>query len=106
MLGVALAGLAVNAVGAAVLARSSHDDLNVSAALRHVVADLLGSVGVIVAAAIVLTTGWNEADSIVSIVIGVLVLGSAWPVLRDSGRILLESTPKGLDAGDVARRMR
>ena len=106
MLGVALAGLLVNAVGATVLARSSHDDLNVSAALRHVVADLLGSVGVIAAAVIVLTTGWNGADPIVSIVIGVLVLASAWPVLRDSGRILLEATPKGIDAGDVGRRMR
>ena len=106
MLAVAAAGLVVNAAGATILARSSHDDLNVSAALRHVVADMLGSGGVIVAALIVLTTGWNHADPLVSILIGVLVLASAWPVLRDSGRILLEATPKGVDAGDVARRMR
>ena len=106
MLGVAAAGLAVNALGATILARSSHDNLNVSAALRHVIADLLGSVGVIVAAIVVLTTGWEHADPLVSVVIGALVLASAWPILRDSGRILLEATPKGIDAGDLGRRMR
>jgi cobalt-zinc-cadmium efflux system protein len=106
MLGVATGGLLVNAAGATILARSSHDNLNVSAALRHVIADLLGSVGVIVAAIVVLTTGWEHADPLVSLVIGALVLASAWPILRDSGRILLEATPKDIDAGDLARRMR
>ena len=106
MLGVAAAGLLVNAVSAVILARSSHDNLNVSAALRHVIADLLGSVGVIVAAVLVLTTGWKHADPLVGVVIGVLVLGSSWTILRDSVRILLEATPKGLDAGDLGRRMR
>jgi cobalt-zinc-cadmium efflux system protein len=106
MLGVAALGLLVNAAGATILARSAHDNLNVSAALRHVIADLLGSVGVIAAAVIVLLTGWNYADPIVGVVIGVLVLGSSWTILRDSTRILLEATPKGLDAGDVGRRMR
>jgi cobalt-zinc-cadmium efflux system protein len=106
MLGVAVAGLLVNAAGAAILARGAHDNLNVSAAMRHVVADLLGSVGVIVAAVVVLATGWNYADPVVGVVIGVLVLGSSWTILRDSTRILLEATPKGIDAGDVGRRMR
>ena len=106
MLAVAVAGLVVNAAGAAILARSSHENLNVAAALRHVIADLLGSVGVIVAAIVVLATGWEHADPLVGVVIGVLVLASAWPILRDSGRILLEATPKGLDAGDLGRRMR
>jgi cobalt-zinc-cadmium efflux system protein len=106
MLGVAVAGLLVNAAGAAILARGAHDNLNVSAAMRHVMADLLGSVGVIVAAVVVLATGWNYADPVVGVVIGVLVLGSSWTILRDSTRILLEATPKGLDAGDVGRQMR
>jgi cobalt-zinc-cadmium efflux system protein len=106
MLGVAALGLLVNVAGATVLTRASHENLNVSAALRHVIADLLGSVGVIVAAVIVLLTGWEYADPIVGVVIGVLVLGSSWTILRDSTRILLEATPKGLDAGDVGRRMR
>lgn len=106
MLGVAVAGLLVNAAGAAILARGAHDNLNVSAAMRHVMADLLGSAGVIVAAVVVLATGWNYADPVVGVVIGLLVLGSSWTILRDSTRILLEATPKGLDAGDVGRRMR
>jgi cobalt-zinc-cadmium efflux system protein len=106
MLGVAVAGLAVNALGATILARGSHENLNVSAAMRHVMADLLGSVGVIVAAVLVLATGWRYADPIVGVVIGVLVLGSSWTILRDSTRILLEATPKGLDAGQLGREMR
>ena len=106
MLGVAVLGLLVNVAGATILARAAHDNLNVSAAMRHVIADLLGSVGVIVAAVVVLTTGWEQADPLVGIVIGVLVLGSSWTILRDSVRILLEATPKGIDAGDLGRRMR
>jgi cobalt-zinc-cadmium efflux system protein len=106
MLAVAALGLLVNAVGALVLTRAAHDNLNVSAALRHVIADMLGSVGVIVAAVVVLATGWNQADPIVGIVIGVLVLASSWTILRDSTRILLEATPKGIDAGDLGREMR
>ena len=106
MLGVAALGLLVNVAGATVLARAAHDNLNVSAALRHVIADLLGSVGVIVAAVVVLATGWDYADPLVGVGIGVLVLGSSWTILRDSTRILLEATPRGLDAGDVGRRMR
>ncbi len=61
MLAVALAGLAVNAVSATILLRSERESLNVEAALRHVVADLLGSAGVIVAAVIILLTGWTSS---------------------------------------------
>ena len=106
MLAVAGLGLLVNAAGATILARAAHDNLNVSAAMRHVIADMLGSLGVIVAAVVVLATGWNQADPIVGVVIGLLVLASSWTILRDSTRILLEATPKGLDAGDVGRHMR
>ncbi|MGH2997276.1 MAG: cation diffusion facilitator family transporter, partial [Gaiellaceae bacterium] len=74
-------------------------------ALRHVLADLLGSVGVIVAATVVLATGWREADPLVSILIGVLVLASSWTIFRDSVGILLEGTPRGIDAEAVGRAM-
>ena len=69
MLLIAAVGLAVNLLAAWVLYRSAGDSLNVKAALRHVLADLAGSLGVIFAAAIILTTGWELADPIVSIVI-------------------------------------
>jgi cobalt-zinc-cadmium efflux system protein len=105
LLAVAGLGLIVNLVGAYILNRGQGESLNVSAALRHVVADLLGSVGVIVAALIILLTGWRYADPLMSALIGVLVLGSAWPVLRDSVRVLLEAAPRGLDTEEVGRAM-
>ena len=103
MLAVALVGLAVNAVSASILLRSGRTSLNVEAALRHVVADLLGSAGVIVAAVIILLTGWTVVDPLVSLAIAVLIVASAWGVLRDSTAILMEETPSGIDADAVAR---
>lgn len=105
MLGIAVTGLVVNLVAARILQRHSAESLNVSAALRHVLADLLGSLGVIVAAVIILTTGWEYADPAVSVLIGVLVLGSSWGILRDSTQILLEGSPPGTDVQEVGRAM-
>ena len=105
MLLVGVVGLGVNVLAAWLMIRSGGDSLNVRAATRHVLADLLGSAGVIVAALIVLTTGWVEADPAVSVLIGMLVLASSWSVLRESVGILLESTPEGIDAEEVGRTM-
>lgn len=101
MLAVAVVGLLVNVAAAWVLSRGQEESLNVSAALRHVIADLAGSVGVILAAGVILLTGWREADPIIGALIGVLVLASAWPVIRDSVRVLLEQAPEGIDVGEV-----
>jgi cobalt-zinc-cadmium efflux system protein len=101
MLVIALVGLAANAVGMAVLLRSERESLNVEAALRHVLADLLGSAGVVAAALIILVTGWNQADPIVSAAIALLVLASSWTILRDSVSILLEGAPRGIDPKQV-----
>jgi cobalt-zinc-cadmium efflux system protein len=103
MLAVAVCGLAVNAGSVAILIRSGGESLNVQAALRHVVADLLASAGVLVAAVTILVTGWEIVDPLVSIGIAVLIVGSAWGVLRDSTSILMEQTPSGIDADAVAR---
>jgi cobalt-zinc-cadmium efflux system protein len=105
VLAVAIVGLTINLLAAGILARAAGESLNVLAAYRHVLADLAGSVGVIAAALIVLITGWRYADPLVGAGIGVLVLASSWTILRDSVSILLESTPAGMDAGDVGRRM-
>jgi cobalt-zinc-cadmium efflux system protein len=105
MLAIALVGLAVNVAAGLVLSRARDTSLNVEAAFRHVFADLLGSVGVAVAAVVILATGWVEADPLVGMLIGVLVLASAWSILRDSTEILLESTPRGLDADALGRRL-
>jgi len=105
LLAIAIGGLLVNVAAAWILHRGGDDSLNVSAALRHVIADLLGSVGVIVAALLILLTGWELADPLVSILIGVLVLVSSWGVLRDSVQILLEASPRGIDVPEVGRAM-
>jgi cobalt-zinc-cadmium efflux system protein len=105
MLVVAVAGLLVNLIAAWVLARSAGESLNVKAALRHVLADVAGSVGVILAALIILATGWELADPIVSIVISVLIAASAWSILRDSVDVLLEAAPPGIDTEEIGYAM-
>ena len=105
MLVVAVLGLLVNIAGAVILSRSGGESLNVQGALRHVVADMLGSLGAITAAGIIILTGWRYADPIISVFIGLLVLGSSWKLLRDSVNILLEQTPRGIDANEVGKKM-
>ena len=102
---IALVGLAVNLASARILHAHAGENLNVSAAFRHVLADLAGSVGVIAAGLIILLTGWEYADPVVSALIGLLVLGSSWTILRDSTRILLEASPPGIDVEDVGNAM-
>jgi cobalt-zinc-cadmium efflux system protein len=105
MLAVATLGLLVNAVCAIILSHSADESLNTQGALRHVIADALGSIGAIVAALIILLTGWRYADPLVSAAIGLLILASSWKLLRDSTNVLLEATPRGIDAEEVGRRM-
>jgi len=105
MLAIAAAGLAVNLVAARILHGHADGNLNVSAALRHVLADLLGSIGVIAAAAIILATGWEYADPAVSVLIGFLILVSSWGILRDSTQILLEGSPAGIEVEQVGNAM-
>jgi cobalt-zinc-cadmium efflux system protein len=102
---IAIVGLAVNLAGAAILWRSQGASLNMRAAFAHVVADLLGSLGVIVAAVLIITTGWLYADPLVSILIGLLILASSRSVLREATGILLEATPAGIDSDAVGRRI-
>jgi cobalt-zinc-cadmium efflux system protein len=105
MLVIALVGIGVNLAAGAILYRARAGSLNVEAAFRHVFADLLGSIGIGVAALIILATGWLRADAVVGILIGILVLASSWSILRDTTRILLEAAPKGIEAGSVGRRL-
>lgn len=101
MLAVAVAGLLANLVSAAVLHGGQRGSLNVRGAYLHVLGDLLGSVGAIVASLLVLGTGWTVADAVVSGLIGLLILRSAWSLLLDSLNVLLEGAPRGLDVRAV-----
>jgi cobalt-zinc-cadmium efflux system protein len=102
---VAIAGLVVNLAAAAILHRAGHDTLNMQAALRHVLADAIGSAGVLLSALVILVTGWSYADPIAGIAIAFLILASSWSVLRDSVHILLEGAPRGMDTRSLAQRM-
>jgi cobalt-zinc-cadmium efflux system protein len=105
MLVIAVVGIGVNLAAGVILHRARADSLNVEAAFRHVLADLLGSFGIAVAAVIVLATGWLQADALVSILIGVLILASSWSILRDATSILLEGAPKGIEVRAVGQRL-
>jgi cobalt-zinc-cadmium efflux system protein len=97
MLGIALAGLCANMGVYAILRRGDQANLNVSAARLHVIGDLLGSIGALVAAGVILLTGWTPIDPILSVLVAVLILRSAWSLLRKSTGILMEETPDSVD---------
>ncbi len=94
---VALVGVAVNIVAAGALARANRSSLNVEGAYQHILTDLYGFLGTVVAAVVILVTGFARADSIASLLVVALMLRAAWGLLRDSGRILLEAAPAGMD---------
>ncbi|GAB7006307.1 cation diffusion facilitator family transporter [Nocardioides sp. AN3] len=93
----ALAGCAVNIVVAWLLARADRRSLNVEGAYQHVLTDLYGFAGTLLAGIVIITTGWTRADPIASLFVVGLMLYAAWGLLRDSGRILLEAAPADTD---------
>lgn len=106
MMVVAVAGLVANILAFWLLHRGSEEkNLNVRAAALHVLGDLLGSVGAIVAALVILWTGWTPVDPILSILVSCLVLRSAWRLLQESVNELLEGAPKTLDIPALKRNL-
>lgn len=103
MLVVALAGLAVNVVAFIILHGAERENLNVRGAALHVMGDMLGSVAAIVAAGIILFTGWMAADPLLSVLVALIILRSAWFVVRESSHILLEGAPTSLDPREIER---
>lgn len=106
LLVVATLGLAVNLGSAALLARAGGRSLNLRAARTHLLADAAGSVGAMVAGAGVLLLGAGWVDPVVSVLIGVLILGSAWGLLRDTVHVLLEGAPADIDPVAVEALLR
>jgi len=101
MFWVALAGLASNLVALWLLLGADRKNLNIRGALIHVAGDALGSVAALLAAAIILTTGWDQADPLLSMFVGLLLLRAAWGLIRESGHILLEGTPRGVAISEI-----
>ena len=105
MLVVAAGGLVVTLLGVKLLHADAQESLNVRAAFLEVLGDLLGSIGTIVAAIIILATGWTAADAIISALIGLFMLPRAWALLRSVVDVLLESTPGHLDMPQIEAAM-
>lgn len=101
MLGVAVAGLLVNLLAFAVLHGADANNLNIRGAALHVMGDLLGSVAAIIAAGVIMLTGWMPIDPLLSVLVALIILRSAWKVVRESGHILLEGAPREIDARTI-----
>ncbi len=108
---VALAGILVNLLAAAILARGSGTgpdgkrSLNLEGSYRHIVTDLYGFIATAVAAAVILATGFVRADAIASLMIAMLLLHASYGLLRESGRVFMEAAPAGLRPDEIGRTL-
>jgi cobalt-zinc-cadmium efflux system protein len=105
MLVVAVAGFVVNIAGFLILRGGDHQSLNMRGAILHVLGDLLGSAAAIAAALVILATGWMPIDPILSVFVAVLILSTAWSLVRDAGHVLLEGTPGSMDRDAIVADM-
>jgi cobalt-zinc-cadmium efflux system protein len=103
MLVVAIGGLIVNIVGFFVLHGGDRGSLNMRGAILHVLGDMLGSAAAIVAALIIIFTGWTPIDPILSVLVAVLILSTAWALMKDAAHVLLEGVPGSIDRDAVAK---
>jgi cobalt-zinc-cadmium efflux system protein len=101
----ALAGIGINLLATWQLAKANRRNLAVEGSFQHIVTDLYGFVATAVAGALILVTGWNRADPIASLVVAALMLRAAYGLLRDSGRVLLEAAPAGVDVEEIGRAL-
>lgn len=105
MLVVAIGGLIVNLIGFKTLHGAADENLNMRGAMLEVIADMLGSVGAILAAVTIWLTGWTQADPLVSVLIALFIVPRAWGLLWAGVNVLLEATPAHLDLGQVVTTM-
>ena len=105
MLGIGVIGLCVNLVAARILRSSSRNNVNVEGAYLHVIADLLGSIGVVISGSLIWAFGWTLADPIAGVVIAVLILVSSWRLMKKVVHVLLEGTPEHVDVYQLCRRL-
>jgi cobalt-zinc-cadmium efflux system protein len=102
---VAVAGVAVNVAATWILAGADRRSLNIEGAFQHVLTDLFAFIATAIAGAVILLTGFGRADGIAALLVAALMLRSGWGLLRDSGRVLLEASPRGLDPEEIGRAL-
>ncbi len=105
MIAAALYGVLANGIGLILLRKGAGESLTIKGAYLEVMSDALGSLGVVIAAVIVLATGWNRADALISILIALFMVPRTLLLLRDSLSVLLETAPRELDLGEVRATM-
>jgi len=105
VLAVALAGIVVNLAATRVLAGADRSSLNVEGAFQHVLTDLFAFIATAIAGVVIITTDFGRADGIAALLVAALMLRSGWGLLRDSGRVLLEAAPRGLDPDEIGRAL-
>jgi cobalt-zinc-cadmium efflux system protein len=105
VLAMALAGVVVNLAATNVLSGADRRSLNVEGAFQHVLTDLFAFIATAVAGAVILTTGFDRADGIAALVVAALMLRAAFGLLRESGRVLLEGAPRGIDPDEIGRAL-
>lgn len=105
MLIIAVLGLLINIGSFLILQSGNRDNLNIRGAALHVMGDLLGSVAAIIAALVILWTGWDPIDPILSILVALLVLRAAYSIVHRAGHILLEGTPENVDPADLSEKL-
>jgi len=106
MLLIAFIGLTVNLASIFILHGSHKENLNIRGVFYHMIADAVSSVGIVLAALVILLTGWNFIDPLVSLGISLLIIYWAWGILKDSTRVLLETAPKGLDIDVISNDLK
>ena len=105
VIAVAVAGIAVNLAATMVLSGANRRSLNVEGAFQHVLNDLFAFIATALAGVVILTTDFGRADGIAALLVAALMFRSGWALLRDSGRVLLEAAPRGLDPDEIGRTL-
>jgi len=105
VMAVAVVGAAVNLVVVGQLARANRENMAVEGSFQHVLTDLYAFAGTLVAGGVIVATGFTRADPIASLAVVALMLRSAWGLLRDSARVLLEAAPEGVDVPAIGRAL-
>jgi cobalt-zinc-cadmium efflux system protein len=98
---VALVGVAMNLAATMVLRKANRSSLNVEGTFQHILTDLYAFIGTLIAGIVVLTTGWSRADAVASLFVAALMAKAGYELLRESGRVMLEAAPRGIDPAQV-----
>jgi cobalt-zinc-cadmium efflux system protein len=100
---VALVGVVVNLAATWQLSKANRESMNVEGSFQHILTDLIAFVATAIAGAVIIATGWVRADAVAALFVAAIMLRSAYGLLRDSGRVLLEAAPDGVSVAEVGR---